>query len=73
MSFIARLKSILKDPLRCRPVIVLSSTEKSEHEYIRILRDADINCYSPELVLSASLKQLIELGPHLLRENGKSY
>ena len=54
-------------------VIVLSSTEKSEHEHIRILRDADISCYSPELVLSASLKQVIELGPHLIRENGKSY
>jgi len=77
MPPIKSLKQVKKlrdeDPLQCRPVIVLSSTEKSEHEHIRILREADINCYSPELVLSASLKQVIELGPHLIRENGKSY
>ena len=54
-------------------VIILSSIDKSEMEYIRTLRESGISCYSTELVLAAALKQKIELPPYIIRENGKSY
>ena len=56
-----------------RSVVILSSSDKSEYNQIRILRDNQIYCYSSELILATSLSQKMELNRYMLRENGKQY
>ena len=47
-------------------VLVLASHDKADTEHVRLLRDCGVPCYNAELVLTASLKQRIDLPQFLI-------